>query len=263
MQALGIGRSQGRAPRATARSPPSSAPRSPARVAREARVFLFDEPNSALTDEESDELFREMHKLAGEGRIVLLVTHRLSDLVEHADRVAVIRDGKVRKIIDKAELTEEAIAEQLVVGTGRASRSPSPRLPDGDRPRDLPGRGLVARQRASRRRLHRRPWRGRRADGRRGLGRARAAPLVRRARTLHRVDPDRRRRVGARSSRRTAYVSGDARRQPLLELLGRREPRRPPRRAADRRADARAQEAADARDRRGVASSASWSRRGH
>ena len=36
-------------------------------VAREARVFLFDEPNSALTDEESDELFREMHKLAGDG----------------------------------------------------------------------------------------------------------------------------------------------------------------------------------------------------
>jgi len=87
-------------------------------VARDARVFLFDEPNSALTDEESDELFREMHKLAGEGRIVILVTHRLGDLVDHAARVAVIRDGKVRKIIGKADLTEEAIAEQLVVGTG-------------------------------------------------------------------------------------------------------------------------------------------------
>ncbi len=88
-------------------------------VARQARVFLFDEPNSALTDEESDELFREMHKLAGEGRIVLLVTHRLGDLVDHAARVAVIRDGKVRKMIEKAELTEEAIAEQLVVGTAQ------------------------------------------------------------------------------------------------------------------------------------------------
>jgi ABC-type sugar transport system ATPase subunit len=86
-------------------------------VARSARVFLFDEPNSALTDEESDELFREMHKLAAEGRIVLLVTHRLGDLVEHANRVAIIRDGKVRKIIEKPELSEEAIAEQLVVGT--------------------------------------------------------------------------------------------------------------------------------------------------
>ena len=43
-------------------------------------MFLFDEPNSALTDEESDELFREMDKLAAGGRIVLLVTHRLGDL---------------------------------------------------------------------------------------------------------------------------------------------------------------------------------------
>ncbi|HET7717659.1 MAG TPA: sugar ABC transporter ATP-binding protein [Bauldia sp.] len=101
-------------------------------VARDARVFLFDEPNSALTDEESNELFREMHKLAGEGRIVLLVTHRLGDLVEHAARVAVIRDGKVRKVIDKPELTEEAIAEQLVVGTGgEQTATPKPSAETG------------------------------------------------------------------------------------------------------------------------------------
>ena len=85
-------------------------------VARDAQVFLFDEPNSALTDEESDELFREMHKLAAAGRIVLLVTHRLGDLVEHASRVAVIRDGRVRAILEGDALTEDGIAQQLVVG---------------------------------------------------------------------------------------------------------------------------------------------------
>ena len=107
-------------------------------VARSARVFLFDEPNSALTDEESDELFREMHKLAAEGRIVLLVTHRLSDLVEHASRVAIIRDGKVRKIIDKPDLTEEAIAEQLVVGTAE-QKVAIPRRPDSETGREIFG----------------------------------------------------------------------------------------------------------------------------
>jgi ABC-type sugar transport system ATPase subunit len=85
-------------------------------VARDAQVFLFDEPNSALTDEESDELFREMHKLAADGRIVLLVTHRLGDLFEHARRVAVIRDGRVRAVLEGDALTEDGIAEQLVVG---------------------------------------------------------------------------------------------------------------------------------------------------
>jgi len=88
-------------------------------LARNARVFLFDEPNSALTDEESDELFSEMHKIAASGCIVILVTHRLSDLVEHAGRVAVIRDGKVRALLGRAGLTQEAIAEQLVLGSTR------------------------------------------------------------------------------------------------------------------------------------------------
>jgi ABC-type sugar transport system ATPase subunit len=94
-------------------------------VARDAQVFLFDEPNSALTDEESDELFREMHKLAAERRIVLLVTHRLGDLNEHADRVAVIRDGRVRAILEGEALTEDGIAEQLVVGRGAETSAKS------------------------------------------------------------------------------------------------------------------------------------------
>jgi ABC-type sugar transport system ATPase subunit len=87
-------------------------------VARDARVFLFDEPNSALTAEESDELFREMHKLAGSGRIVVLITHRLSDLVSHCARVAVVRDGRVRTILSGEALTEEGLARQLVTESG-------------------------------------------------------------------------------------------------------------------------------------------------
>jgi ABC-type sugar transport system ATPase subunit len=94
-------------------------------VARDARVFLFDEPNSALTNEESDELFREIRNLAAEGRIVLLVTHRLGDLVEHAARVAVIRDGRVRAVLEGASLTEDGLAQQLVVDSGAETTAKS------------------------------------------------------------------------------------------------------------------------------------------
>lgn len=87
-------------------------------IARDARVFLFDEPNSALTDEESDELFREMHKIAADGRFVILVTHRLGDLVEHADRVAIIRDGRVRAVLEGAAVTKDGVAQQLVIDSG-------------------------------------------------------------------------------------------------------------------------------------------------
>lgn len=83
-------------------------------VARDCRVFLFDEPNSALTSEESNELFRLMHELADQGKIVVLITHRLADLVAHCDRVVVIRDGVVRATLPRAGLTQELIARQLV-----------------------------------------------------------------------------------------------------------------------------------------------------
>jgi ABC-type sugar transport system ATPase subunit len=91
-------------------------------LARDARVFLFDEPNSALTDEESDELFREIHKLADAGKIVILVTHRLGDLVEHTARVVVVRDGKVAAELRGEALTEEGIAQLLVLAEHRATR---------------------------------------------------------------------------------------------------------------------------------------------
>jgi ABC-type sugar transport system ATPase subunit len=89
-------------------------------LARDARVFLFDEPNSALTDEESDELFREIHKLAEAGNIVILVTHRLGDLVEHTARVVVVRDGKAAAELTGEALTEENLAQLLVLAEHRA-----------------------------------------------------------------------------------------------------------------------------------------------
>lgn len=85
-------------------------------LARDARLFLFDEPNSALTQEESNDLFRRMHDLANAGQVVLLVSHRLAELVAHAHRVAIVLDGRCTAILEGAALTQEAIAENLVVG---------------------------------------------------------------------------------------------------------------------------------------------------
>jgi len=86
-------------------------------LARDARVFLFDEPNSALTEEESDDLFRRMHALAAAGRVIILVSHRLAELVAHCDAVAIVRDGRTAKILEGDGLTQESIAQELVVGT--------------------------------------------------------------------------------------------------------------------------------------------------
>ena len=91
-------------------------------LARDARVFLFDEPNSALTQDESTDLFRRMHLLADAGRIVLLVSHRIAELAEHADRVALILDGVCTTVLDEEAVTQEEIAGGLVTGqTARAT----------------------------------------------------------------------------------------------------------------------------------------------
>ncbi len=88
-------------------------------LVRDARVFLFDEPNSALTSDESDDLFRRIHALAQRGRVVMLVSHRLAELVAHADRVAVITDGRCTTVLQGRTLTQEAIARELVVGQAK------------------------------------------------------------------------------------------------------------------------------------------------
>jgi ABC-type sugar transport system ATPase subunit len=91
-------------------------------LARSARIFLFDEPNSALTDDESEDLFRRMHGLAERGHVVLLVSHRLAELVRHADRVAIILDGRCTRVLAPPDLNQEAIAAELVVS--EAEREP-------------------------------------------------------------------------------------------------------------------------------------------
>jgi len=87
-------------------------------LARDARVMLFDEPNSALTPDESAEFFRLIRQLASSGRVVMLISHRLTELAANSDRVAVILDGRCVRVLDGVSKTPEAIAETLVRGLG-------------------------------------------------------------------------------------------------------------------------------------------------
>ncbi len=90
-------------------------------LAAEAQVMLFDEPNSALTPDESAEFFRLVHQLADSGHVVMLISHRLTELATNSDRVAVIVDGKCIRELAGAERTPENVAETLVRGLGAMS----------------------------------------------------------------------------------------------------------------------------------------------
>ncbi|ACM39438.1 MULTISPECIES: ATP-binding cassette domain-containing protein [Rhizobium/Agrobacterium group] len=98
----------------------------------EADIFLFDEPNSALTDEESKSLFSVMRRLADAGKIVLLITHRLEDFVNSCGRVLVLRDGTIQGDLSGDRMTEMAIVRELTHGlslTEATSRATGRQMP--------------------------------------------------------------------------------------------------------------------------------------
>jgi ABC-type sugar transport system ATPase subunit len=92
-------------------------------LVRNADVFLFDEPNSALTAEESEELFVQMREFADSGRTVLFVTHRIEELASVADTVTVIVDGRCCTTITREDISPQRIARELVFGAVQHERN--------------------------------------------------------------------------------------------------------------------------------------------
>src|SRR5882757_5763386 len=64
-------------------------------LSREARVLVFDEPTAVLTPQETDELMIIMRQLKEAGTSIVFITHKLREVREVADRITVIRLGKV------------------------------------------------------------------------------------------------------------------------------------------------------------------------
>ncbi|MDQ0937976.1 ABC transporter ATP-binding protein [Streptomyces turgidiscabies] len=84
---------------------------------RGARTLILDEPTAVLTPTEADALFAVLKSLAAQGRSVILVTHKLREVLECSDRVTVLRDGRVVAGLVTAETSADEIAAAM---TGRA-----------------------------------------------------------------------------------------------------------------------------------------------
>jgi len=62
---------------------------------RNAEILIMDEPSAVLTPQEVDELFKIMRNLVDQGKSIIFITHKLKEVMECADRIMVIRSGKV------------------------------------------------------------------------------------------------------------------------------------------------------------------------
>ncbi len=95
---------------------------------RGTRVLILDEPTSALTPLEVDELFGFMRRLKEGGRSIVFITHKLREVLEVCDRIVVLRNGMVTGEVQASEATPEQLAERMVghAVVPRVSRSPRP-----------------------------------------------------------------------------------------------------------------------------------------
>ena len=96
---------------------------------RDAHVLILDEPTSVLTPQETEALFRIMRSLAATGRSILFISHKLKEVREIADRVTVMRLGKVVGTTTPAESSEQELASMMVGRSVELTVTKGPAVP--------------------------------------------------------------------------------------------------------------------------------------
>ncbi|WP_040806513.1 sugar ABC transporter ATP-binding protein [Nocardia concava] len=80
----------------------------------DAKVIAFDEPTSSLSDHETESLFALIGRLRDRGLAVIYVSHRMREIFQLADRVAVLRDGALVGVRDTADTDDQEIVRMMV-----------------------------------------------------------------------------------------------------------------------------------------------------
>src|SRR5690606_7825201 len=81
---------------------------------RGADILILDEPTGVLTPSEADHLFRILRQLKDEGKTIILITHKLREIMAVTDNVSVMRQGRMVATRKTAETTVEELAELMV-----------------------------------------------------------------------------------------------------------------------------------------------------
>ena len=83
-------------------------------MSHNARVVIMDEPTSSLTQQETEILFRIMHRLKEQGNAVVFITHRLGELFAVTDRMTVLRDGQVIGTRNTADINKDELISMMI-----------------------------------------------------------------------------------------------------------------------------------------------------
>ncbi len=81
---------------------------------RGAKILILDEPTAVLTPQETEHLFKVLRVLRGQGTTILLITHKLKEVMGLCDHVTVMRGGRVVQELPIAQASVEGLAEAMV-----------------------------------------------------------------------------------------------------------------------------------------------------
>ena len=78
------------------------------------KLLILDEPTAVLTPQETKKLFDVLRKMRDDGKSIIIITHKLNEVLEISDRVAVLRKGEYIGTIDTKDATESSLTEMMV-----------------------------------------------------------------------------------------------------------------------------------------------------
>lgn len=81
---------------------------------RDAEILIFDEPTAVLTPQEIEELMNTMRELVAAGKTIILITHKLKEIMEVADECTILRRGRYVGTVNVKDTSERQLAELMV-----------------------------------------------------------------------------------------------------------------------------------------------------
>ena len=83
-------------------------------IYRGAKILILDEPTAVLTPQETDKLFAILRKMKEDGCAIIIITHKLNEVMEISDRVTILRKGQSVETVNTAETDEKHLTELMV-----------------------------------------------------------------------------------------------------------------------------------------------------
>lgn len=81
---------------------------------RGAKILILDEPTAVLTPQETEKLFAVLRNMRADGRSIIIITHKLHEVLALSDRVSVLRKGQYIGTVDTCDATAESLTEMMV-----------------------------------------------------------------------------------------------------------------------------------------------------